>query len=170
MASSTQHINPKRRLSVAAVLLSSSLAATSLVCGEAVILRLSALCELSLEELLSIRVLLKTWQNERHWQRIRFSPALRFTCQFNTLTGGHHETRTTLSVTPLRLPRPFSRRSPRSRHPRFAAGEDKLSDLALEDLLRVTVSSVTRFEQPTTEAPASVTVIDNDELRAARLS
>ena len=34
---------------------------------------------------------LKTWQNERHWRRIRFSPALRFTCQFNTLTGGHHE-------------------------------------------------------------------------------
>ena len=57
MASSTQHINPKRRLSVAAVLLSSSLAATSLVCGEAFVLRLSALCELSLEELLSIRVL-----------------------------------------------------------------------------------------------------------------
>ena len=45
------------------------------------------------------------------------------------------------------------------------AAETDLSALPLEDLLRVTVSSVTRFEQPTTEAPATVTVIDNDELR-----
>ena len=76
------------------------------------------------------------------------------------------KTRTTLSVTPLRLPRTvFAAIAALAPLHGFAAGEDKLSDLALEDLLRVTVSSVTRFEQPTTEAPASVTVIDNDELR-----
>lgn len=76
------------------------------------------------------------------------------------------KTRTTLSVTHLRLPRAvFAAIAALAPLHGFAAGEDKLSDLALEDLLRVTVSSVTRFEQPTTEAPASVTVIDNDELR-----
>ena len=76
------------------------------------------------------------------------------------------KTCTTLSVTPLRLPRAvFAAIAALAPLHGFAAGEDKLSDLALEDLLRVTVSSVTRFEQPTTEAPASVTVIDNDELR-----
>ena len=45
------------------------------------------------------------------------------------------------------------------------AGEDNLSELALEDLLNISVSSVSRYDQPTTEAPASVTVIDKYELR-----
>lgn len=45
------------------------------------------------------------------------------------------------------------------------ADQKQLADLALEDLLRITLSSATRFEQPTTEAPATVTVIDEDEIR-----
>jgi outer membrane receptor protein involved in Fe transport len=40
-----------------------------------------------------------------------------------------------------------------------------LTDLALEDLLRVDVVSASRFSQSTSEAPASVTVIGEDELR-----
>ena len=36
------------------------------------------------------------------------------------------------------------------------AGEDNLSELALEDLLKISVSSVSRYDQPTTEAPASI--------------
>ena len=49
--------------------------------------------------------------------------------------------------------------------PLCANADERLADLALEDLLRVTISSASRFEQPTTEAPASVTVIDEEELR-----
>ncbi len=40
-----------------------------------------------------------------------------------------------------------------------------LTDLALEDLLRVNVVSASRFSQSTTEAPATVTVIGEEELR-----
>lgn len=49
--------------------------------------------------------------------------------------------------------------------PLGAVADDQLADLALEDLLQVTITSASRFEQPTTEAPASVTVIDDQELR-----
>ena len=45
------------------------------------------------------------------------------------------------------------------------ADDPQLADLALEDLLQVQVSSASRFSQPSTEAPASVTVIGEDELR-----
>ncbi len=41
----------------------------------------------------------------------------------------------------------------------------ELADLALEDLLRVDVVSASRFSQSLTEAPASVAVISEDELR-----
>jgi outer membrane receptor protein involved in Fe transport len=41
----------------------------------------------------------------------------------------------------------------------------ELMDLALEDLLSVDVVSASRFSQSTSEAPASVTVIGEDELR-----
>lgn len=45
------------------------------------------------------------------------------------------------------------------------AEHQQLADLPLEDLLRITLSSATRFEQPTTEAPATVTVINDDEIQ-----
>lgn len=47
-----------------------------------------------------------------------------------------------------------------------AAGAAELSDLALEDLLQVDVVSASRFSQTTVEAPASVSVIGEDELRS----
>lgn len=43
------------------------------------------------------------------------------------------------------------------------AGE--LAQLSLDDLLRVEVQSATRYAQPLADSPASVTVIDQDELR-----
>lgn len=43
------------------------------------------------------------------------------------------------------------------------AGE--LAQLSLDDLLRVEVQSATRYAQPLADSPASVTVIDEDELR-----
>lgn len=42
---------------------------------------------------------------------------------------------------------------------------EDLADLALEDLLQVEVSSASRFSQSIEEAPASVTVLGEDELR-----
>lgn len=43
--------------------------------------------------------------------------------------------------------------------------DEGLADLSLEDLLKVDVSSASRFSQPIEEAPASVTVISEEELR-----
>ena len=43
--------------------------------------------------------------------------------------------------------------------------DEVLADLSLEDLLQVDVSSASRFTQPIEEAPASVTVIGEEELR-----
>jgi iron complex outermembrane receptor protein len=37
--------------------------------------------------------------------------------------------------------------------------------LSLDDLLRVEVQSASRYAQPLADSPASVTVIDQDELR-----
>lgn len=46
-----------------------------------------------------------------------------------------------------------------------AASSESLADLGLEELLQITVVSASRFEQSTTEAPATVTVIGEEELR-----
>lgn len=58
------------------------------------------------------------------------------------------------------------------RHTVLVAGDglapsspEDLADLALEDLLQVEVSSASRFSQSIEEAPASVTVLGEDELR-----
>lgn len=44
-------------------------------------------------------------------------------------------------------------------------GQDKaLTAMSMEDLLNVTVSGASKFQQPASEAPASVTVITSDEI------